>query len=97
MELYELIKSMSDEDRKEIFEFAKKLSKKEQDDCRCKCHEIEDEIHELYPDASWRLDAACDAWEEKSKQLDYCATLADESDYGCHCPTCGRSICSWCD
>ena len=65
----------------------------------CRCEEIENEINEKYPNASWNCDQACSEWQSRQSELEdnniEFEPYADEN-YGCTCPTCGRMICGWC-
>lgn len=69
------------------------------DDENCKCYEIQSEINKQFPKSDWNCDAACDAWRERSTELeDNNIEFEPHSDksYSCTCPTCGRVICEWC-
>ena len=60
----------------------------------CKCFEIEREIREKFPDADWNVDAACHMWQYRVCELE--DTGIEGEEYCCNCPTCGRTICGWC-
>ena len=70
------------------------------DDPECKCHALEDEIQEKYPDADWNGDEACAEWNLRYRDElvdnDIEFKLLSDEYYGCTCPTCGRMVCSWC-
>jgi len=69
------------------------------DDENCRCHKVEAEINEEFPDADWNVDAACKAWRKRSKKLFVNNIEYDphsDAYYGCTCPTCGRLVCGWC-
>ena len=68
-------------------------------DENCKCHEVESEIRERYPECNWNVDDACRAWNEAAPSLENNSIVFEaHSDecYGCTCPTCGRMVCGWC-
>lgn len=60
----------------------------------CKCHKIVAEINRQYPHADWNCDEACNAWCLRKEEL--INTGVEGEEYCCNCPTCGRTICSWC-
>lgn len=68
-------------------------------DMTCRCYDLEEEINETHPEASWNLDEACEEWKERAKELKESEipfdTFSDEAN-PCTCPTCGRVVCRWC-
>jgi len=66
----------------------------------CKCINIEKQIREKYPKATWNLDEACKEWSERStdelKENNIKFKPYSDECYACTCPECGRYICGWC-
>ena len=71
----------------------------EQDENKCKCFKIVEEINKKFPKADWNCDEACHEWGKRESELEdkkiKFEPFSDEC-YACTCPTCGRIICGWC-
>ena len=63
----------------------------------CKCHEIEKQINEEFPECNWNMDAACGRWNDRVTEIEATDVAPDpEAEGCCTCPACGRCICAWC-
>jgi len=66
----------------------------------CECNKILDtiEVHHCMTGIdkhdSWNMGYACKYWNDHKKDL---TDNGHRGGYGCACPTCGKSLCNWCE
>lgn len=69
------------------------------ENANCQCHVIEKYINKLYPGKWTSEKKSCELWKNLSKNLpcDEKKELPNKEElYYCVCPTCDRTICTWC-